>query len=284
MPDTPSLRFDLIVATFGRTAEPDALLDSFAHQSYRNLRVIVVDQNDDDLLAPILAHHGTVLEIDWVRAPRGLSRARNAGLAVVNADLVGFPDDDCSYPGDLLERVAERFTDRPELGGLTGRTADDSGHTSPNWGVARRELDRDTVWHGGNSASTFLRADVVERVGAFDESLGLGSGTAWASGEDTDYLLRTLDLGVAVEYDPDIVVIHELRRPEEMSASGGREGAAVGYLLGKHRYPAQTVARMLVRPLGGVLVSLAHRDAGRARFHASTLRGRVKGYRAGRGA
>jgi glycosyltransferase involved in cell wall biosynthesis len=282
VPEAPLLRFDLIVATVGRTAEPDALLDSLERQTYRAFRVVVVDQNDDDRLAPVLARHGAALEIDRLRSARGLSRARNAGLAIVQADLVGFPDDDCSYPDDLLARIAGRFADRPDLGGLTGRTAGASGRSSVGWGAERRMLDRDTVWHGGNSASTFVRADVLERVGSFDESLGLGSGTAWSSGEDTDYLTRALDVGARIEYDPEIVVIHELRPATAPAAVGGREGAAVGYLLGKHRYPGRTVARMLVRPLGGMLVSLARRDVGRARFHASTLRGRIQGYRAGR--
>jgi hypothetical protein len=36
---------------------------------------------------------------------------------------------------------------------------------------------------------------------------------------------------------------------------------------------------MFVRPLGGAAVALARRDPARARFHLSTLRGRVAGYR-----
>jgi glycosyltransferase involved in cell wall biosynthesis len=282
VPETPPLRFDLIVATVGRTSEPDLLLHSLARQTYRAFRVVVVDQNDDDRLAPVLARHGGELEIDWVRSARGLSRARNTGLAVVRAELVGFPDDDCSYPDDLLDRVNRRFAERPELDGVTGRTTDASGRSSARWGAARRALDRESVWHGGNSATTFLRRGVVGRVGTFDESLGLGSETAWSSGEDTDYLTRALDLGARIEYDPDVVVFHELRPATDPAALGGREGAAVGYLLGKHRYAGRTVASMLVRPLGGVLVSLARRDLGLARFHASTLHGRIRGYRAGR--
>jgi hypothetical protein len=35
---------------------------------------------------------------------------------------------------------------------------------------------------------------------------------------------------------------------------------------------------MAVRPVGGVVVSLARRDVDRARFHAATLAGRIRGY------
>ena len=58
-----------------------------------------------------------------------------------------------------------------------------------------------------------------------------------------------------------------------------RDGATIGYLLQKHGYPLRTVARMLLRPAGGTVVSLAKLDRTRARFHAATLRGRLRGYR-----
>ena len=92
--------FDLVVATVGRTDELGRLLDSLAAQDYERLRVVVVDQNDDERLAPILA--GRALQLEHVRSVRGLSRARNAGLRLIEGDVVAFPDDDCTYPHGLL--------------------------------------------------------------------------------------------------------------------------------------------------------------------------------------
>ena len=60
---------------------------------------------------------------------------------------------------------------------------------------------------------------------------------------------------------------------------GRRDGAVVGYLLRKHGYPARTRGRMLVRPLGGAVVSLGRGDLGRARYHAASFRGRLEGLR-----
>ena len=113
---------------------------------------------------------------------------------------------------------------------------------------------------------------------AFDERLGLGSGEPWASGEEIDLLLRALELGARIEYDPELEIEHE-RRPytPELAA---RDGASVGYLLRKHRYDRRMVARMLVRPLGGALLSLLRLDLAQARIHLAMLRGRIRGYRA----
>jgi len=278
--DLPS--FDLVVATVDRADGLRILFDSLDRQTYRRFRVLVVDQNPDDRVASALAA-SPELELVHLRAQRGLSRARNASLPHVTADVVAFPDDDCAYPDDLLARVARRLADRSDLDGVTGRTTDTDGSSAGRWSTVPGAVDRDSVWHRANSASMFLRRRLVERVGAFDERLGLGSGTLSASGEETDYLVRALALGASLEYDPTLVVLHALRTltPESLQAIGRRDGASVGFILRKHRYPARAVGRMLVRPLGGSLVSLARGDVDRARFHVATLRGRVAGLRAG---
>jgi GT2 family glycosyltransferase len=269
--------FDLVVATVGRVEELERLVASIARQTHRRIRVLLVDQNDDDVLDPIVSRHGT-LAITRLECRRGLSRARNTGLARIDADLVGFPDDDCVYPDDLLERVAHRFAADAELAGLAGRAADERGDSSASWSREGAVLTRENVWNRAISFTIFLRSSLVAEVGGFDEQLGLGSGTRWSSGEEIDYLVRALDTGARIEYDPSLIVIHaQERRP--LWSVGARDGASVGYILRKHRYSIRTVGAMLVRPVAGALLALARRDGARARFHLATLRGRVLGYR-----
>jgi len=270
--------FDLVVATVGRVDDIGRLLDSLERQTHRAFAVRVVDQNADDRLRPVLAAHPG-LDLAHVRSERGLSRARNAALGSLDADVVAFPDDDCAYPDDLLERVAERLDEDPGLDGMTGRAAAGDGTSSPSWKPDGAVLTRENLWNRAISFTMFLRRELVARVGAFDEQLGLGSGTPWHSGEEIDYLVRAVDAGARIEYDPSLVVTHEVRDDDEL---GFRDGASIGYLLRKHRYPPRVLARMLARPVGGVAVSLARRDRERAGFHAATLRGRLAGYRGAR--
>jgi hypothetical protein len=61
--------------------------------------------------------------------------------------------------------------------------------------------------------------------------------------------------------------------------TGARDGASLGYLLRKHGYPLRVVFRMLLRPLGGAVVSLLRFDGGRSRYYLATFRGRIRGYR-----
>ena len=266
--------FDLVVATVGRTDELGRFLDSIEEQGYGPLRVIVVDQNEDERVTEIA--HGRGFELVHTRSGRGLSRARNAGLAQVDADLVAFPDDDCVYPAGLLERVVARFADRG-LDGLTGRAVDAEGHSSGSWKSDPALLTDDNLWNRAISFTIFLRREVVERVGAFDERLGLGSTEPWSSGEEIDYLIRAVRSRARIEYDPSLVVRHPVRQDDRRI--GARDGATVGYLLRKHGYPVRVVARMLVRPLGGMLASLVRLDGSRAGYQLATFRGRVRGYR-----
>jgi glycosyltransferase involved in cell wall biosynthesis len=244
------MTFDLVVATIGRVEELARLLASLERQTHKDFRVLVVDQNDDDRVVPLL-DEGIVR----LRSAPGLSRARNEALRRLQAEVVAFPDDDCVYPPDLLERVAARFRG---LDGITGR--------EPWWTTEAATLTRDNLWNRAISFTIFLRREVVERVGEFDDALGLPS----SSGEEIDYLIRALDTGAHIEYDPSIVVDH----PRKDTDVARRDGESVGYLLRKHRYPPRTVARMLLRPAGGIVLQPRH-----SRFHGATLLGRIRGYR-----
>jgi GT2 family glycosyltransferase len=276
--------FDLVVATVDRVEPLDRLLDSLERQSHRDFCVLLVDQNPDDRLEPVLGRHSG-LDVVHRRSARGLSRARNAVLDRLSAELVAFPDDDCVYTDDLLERVARRFAERPELDGLTGRAVGLDGQSSSSWKADSAVLDRENLWNRAISFTVFLRRATVARIGRFDERLGLGSGMPWHSGEEIDYLIRAVAAGARIEYDPELTVAHDEKpmSADGLRALGYRDGASVGYLLRKHRYPGRVLAPMLVRPLGGTLLSLARLDRPRARFHAATLHGRVAGYRGARG-
>jgi len=257
--------FDLVVATVERVDELGRLLKSLQQQTEQDFRVLVVDQNDDDRVADVLAQH-VDLNTERLRAPRGLSRARNEALPRLKADIVGFPDDDCVYPEDLLERVSDRLERDGGLDGVTGR--------EPWWTTTGALLTRDNLWNRAISFTIFLRRSLIERVGRFDESLGLPS----SSGEETDYLIRAVDSGARIEYDPNLVVEHAEKTLDPVTV-GARDGASLGYILRKHRYPPSTVARMLVRPAGGAVLAALRADGRRARFHIATLQGRVSGYR-----
>ena len=282
-PPDARTKFDLVVATVDRTTDLAALVGTLEAQTHRDFRLIVVDQNDDQRVAELLERHPG-LETLHLRSPRGLSRARNVAIPHLRAGLVAFPDDDCLYAPDLLARVAARFMVDPRLDGLSGRPADRDGHMVGRWPDRAQPITPETVWHTATSHTIFLRQDVVARVGAFDEALGLGSGTPWSSGEEIDYLVRALQVGARIEYDPSIAITHPVKpvTSDGLVALGRRDGGSIGYVIARNGCSWRIVSRMLVRPAGATLMSAILLDFTRMRFYAAALIGRVRGLAAGR--
>ena len=271
--------FDLVLATVGRTDEVERLVESLEAQTYPHLRLLVADQNGDDRVRRVLARHPAV-PLEWVEAPLGLSRARNAALAHVTADTVAFPDDDCVYPPDLLERVAERLQAEPALGGVCGMAVDERGRpsTASRWDADAGAVTLCNVWRRSVSFAIFLRRRVVESVGAFDEELGLGSGTRFDSGEEVDYLIRAVSAGHVLRYDPTVQVVHPCKPAHRSPGIAYRNGLAMGRLLRRH-YGAGFSVYMCTRAAAGAAAAGARRDRAELAIHSSALRGRVEGLR-----
>lgn len=269
------------MATINRVDSIDRFLASVIGQGYPNLDVVIADQNADGRLLPILAARRRHLEIRHLRTAPGLSRARNAALEHARGDVVAFPDDDCIYPPGLLHSLAFQFQRYPGIGGIVGcPVAESTGSRFRGYSSRPAELTVSNVWRLCCSIGLFLRSSVIDIVGEFDESLGVGAGTPWGAAEDRDYPLRALDLGVRMHYDPDLKVLHPAATYTNL-ARAYSYGAGLGRVLRKRGAPRHEVVRLLVvRPLGGILLSVVKARPRAAAFYFHSLRGRWMGWRA----
>lgn len=277
--------FSLVVGTKGRSDELARLLASLCRQSCDDFEVIIVDQNPDDRVAVAMAPFRERLRIVHRQvAFSGLSRARNAGLAFVTGTVVAFPDDDCHFPPQALEIARDLLAAAPDADGICGRMEDpDGGASHLRSGFRRREVNRLNVWDLAISFTIFLRRPVVTAVGPFDETLGVGAGTPWGSGEESDYLLRALALGFRLRYEPSLVVWHPpppSRYTEQSFARALAYGAGLGRVLRKDAAPGWFVLTMLLRALAGACLGALLLRPDMARFHLQSLRGRWRGWRA----
>ena len=120
-----------MLATKDRTAELARFLESLERQTYSAHELIVVDQNPDDRLKPVLSAYPG-MTIRRLVAETGLSRARNVGLSAAKGQVIAFPDDDCWYAPDLLQKVVGYLESHPEWSGISGRTMSENG-VRPLW-------------------------------------------------------------------------------------------------------------------------------------------------------
>ncbi len=273
----------LIVATLGQTAHLPRLARSLAAQTGRDFEVIVVNQGDDAAIAPFLALLPDDLPVTVLRSAKGLSRARNVGLLAARGRIVGFPDDDAWYPAGVVQQVVDLFDAHPDLAIITGVTRDADGQLSNGTFLdVAADLDRDNVWKAGNSNGIFVRRADLTAVDGFDETLGVGAGTEFGSGEETDILLRMLAAGSRGRFLPDLVIHHDQVDTAVNAATLRRArlyAAGYGHVLRLHGYPSGFATYRAARSLAAAVVAALRGRPAEARRRLIWMTGILRGYR-----
>jgi glycosyltransferase involved in cell wall biosynthesis len=178
----------LIMATLGRSDEIIILLESLLLQSYKNFELIIIDQNDDDRVEKIYNQYNGKLDLRYYRcAKKGLSLGRNAGLKYLTGDITAFPDDDCEYETDTLEKAAEFFEKNPDYSFYTCNTKEKKGDKAVlKTGKKDCDIGICNFLNVGISFTIFIRSKTFAGF-SFDEQLGVGA--VFGSGEESDLLL-----------------------------------------------------------------------------------------------
>lgn len=239
-------RFSLVTATIGRTKELEFLLDSLANQEMQDFELVVVDQNTDDRLVPILskwvaqvqsASHSNVTRLHHVRSQPGLSKARNVGLRYCSGEIIAFPDDDCWYFPQTLKNIDTWFKENSDYGILSVGSRDEQGRKSGNrWNAETCDLTPINIFRASVSYTFFVRRPSGEPALRFDESLGVGSGTQFGAGEDTDFLLGLMGHGIRGRFYAKWHVGHPMKGYIDVKRAANY-GRGWGRVIAKHSLP-----------------------------------------------
>lgn len=232
------LRVAAVVPTLDRASDLEACLRALTAARPAYAEVIVADQGAGGSLEPLV----TSLGARWLHLERrGLSRARNAALALASSSWVHFPDDDCTVAPDLLARVGEALERSPRAGFVAARVVTPAGAPVMKGMLgAGRDLTTpaDTL-ATVMSPGLFVAARVLEKLGGFDERFGVGA--EWPSGEESDLLFRAFAAGESGIYAPEAVVTHPdpfAARDEAARLARARDyGRGWGALFAKHASP-----------------------------------------------
>lgn len=271
----------LIMATLGRVVEVQRFVECLGVQTCQNFELIVVDQNPDDRLAPVLERgRGLGISLRHIRqAEPNQCLARNVGLANAAMDVVAFPDDDCWYEPETLALVIERMSRPNAPSGLLIRwkEQDPQGQVAHTLDIRKwrafREVDASMI-------TQFYRRDLFQSVGGFDPALGLHS---WFGGaEETDLMFRVLAYGATVAYMPEALVHHAFSSgpsadPWQASCKRARSRSrGTGALYAKHRLSSFVILRGFIAP---VLRPILHgQDIKTLAQGFATVLGRIEGF------
>lgn len=161
----------------GRTIEETIL--SVLAQQYPNFEHIVVDGGSADQTLDIL---GKYPHLRWVSEPdRGQTEAINKGIRMCTGEVFAYLNADDAFRPGAFAAVAEVFRDDPTTAAVVG-DCDAIDERGAPLRLYRARLDRfeDMLryWEWGNrfcipQPAVFLRRDLLEKIGLFDESYDL---------------------------------------------------------------------------------------------------------------
>ena len=235
LPDTTTV--SIVLATLDRPDDLRRCLGDLTKQRTRRpIEILVVDNNPaSGTTAEVVGEFPDARLIEERR--RGLSYARNAGIAASKGEIIVSVDDDTRIPEDWLEKLLAPFA-RNDVMIVTGnvlplRQATRAERAFEEYGglgrgFKRRVFDRRwfnsfsirslTTWHItvptwqiGATANAAFRSSIFTNpeIGMLREELGPGTPTG--SGEDTYLFYKTLRWGHTIVYEPSAFVWHKHR-------------------------------------------------------------------------
>ncbi|WP_134321755.1 glycosyltransferase [Cumulibacter soli] len=317
---SPDARVTVVVCTLGRDERLIGTIEAIRQQDHRNLEILIVDNEPETGEVDRLVASASVDDrVRVVRQPRrGLSHARNAGLAAAGGEIVAFTDDDALPESDWISSLLRVFT--ADVGGevwcVTGLVVPaeltthaqelfeagggfGKGHATCWWkrhhpsvrlrsfGVPGREgpaFPYSAAEFGSGNNMSF-RTDELRAIGGFDVTLGAGSLTR--GGEDLDAFREIYFAGGAVVYTPDAVVGHFHRSDlgalrTQMFGYGTGMAASLTKLVLSRPGEVATFARTLPRSLRELLHPKSAKNATRGPSYPPQIaRAELAGYGAG---
>lgn len=209
--------FTVVICTRDRPDQVLATLDALDRQTDRRHPVLVIDQSrttDPELLAraggdPLL----DVLHDDGA----GLSRARNLAWRRLASEWIVYLDDDCRPEPTWEAALAATLPAASGVGFVSGHVTGEDRPPGDYLEVTAFPVDREQErggrwtrpWEIGFGVCMAVRRRDIERLGGWDERLGVGSADGFPAGEDMDFNYRYLRAGGRAYATPAIRASHE---------------------------------------------------------------------------
>jgi len=168
-----------------------------------------------------------LVHIRLVHEPNpGSYTARNKGASLATGRFLAFTDSDCVPDSRWLANALAFFNrNRCDMIGGTVEIFRDEG--GGDWAyiyeknLAFQQAVNIAKGHSV-TANFFIRRDVFESLGGFDDSI--------KSGGDFEFSKRAVDSGHTLEYAPDVLVLHPARKSVRTLLKKQRRFAAWGHL------------------------------------------------------
>lgn len=271
----------LIMPTLNRFDDIYIYMDSLLEQTYKNFELIVVDQNDNDKVKEIVDKYVDRLDIKYIKSnKKGLSYNRNIGIAAAQGKILAFPDDDCAYKPDTIEKAINFFEKNKEYKIYSCKTMDfNEVDTFKRMYNGTCDINSLNVMDTITSITFFVLFEDKDYL-MFDERLGVGG--EFGAGEEVDYILELLSRGYKGRYFGDDIIYHPAKKHSKSKEKYQRDfnyGRGFGALCKKeivyrkNKKFIKIMAYKIIRNIGGIVLN-KDRD-----YHTATIKGRINGFK-----
>lgn len=250
-----SARVDIIIPTFNGYRHLDHCLNALQTQSYREIRILVVDDASTDGTAARLCHDWPNVEILVLPHNSGLVTAVNAGLALSDSKFVALLNNDTEPAPDWLAALVAGLERHPEAAAVASKmllfdqrdTFHAAGDTYARtgrpgnrgvWQHDSGQFDREEAVFGACAGAAIYRRSALDEVARIDGAILDPDFFMYC--EDVDLSWRLRLRGYSIIYAPGAVVYHQL------SATGG--GSLASY------YVARNTLNVILKDLPGSLL------------------------------
>lgn len=216
-PELPGVAVSFIICTRNRSAALRRCLASVERAALRRgdlpMEIVIVDNGSIDGTTGVITRFAAASAIAvhmLYLAPPGLGAARNLGIGAASGALLVFTDDDCELAGDYVDDLMAHSArdEHPVVRGGRVDLGDPADLPLTIKTSEHRERYVPGRFPGGfiHGCNLVIPRAVIARIGAFDPRFGAGA--PLRSAEDTDFILRAHRAGFAIEYVPDMRVLH----------------------------------------------------------------------------
>lgn len=276
------MKYSLVIGTLNRSIQIRTCLESIENQEIIDFEVIIVDQSHDDLTKKVvnqfLNTNIKYYHVDF----KGLSKARNYALKFAEGEFICLMDDDAVYPAEFLSIVGQ-ILDKSAKQIVSGIILSIDDRKTPFIDCSPLKegelLEVKEIINYCPSAALIIPRSAFGEVGNFDVRLGVGN--EFASGEETDFLLRAIDAGYKVRHSKLVKVYHPIKPIDYNNLNGVYKHAMGKGALVKIDFKMRKKHRLLnfaLRNTLGMIIKWCFCGGNNRNMYKMRLSGFVEGY------
>ncbi len=190
----------VIITTFGGSSKLERAINSVLNQTYKDVEVVVVDDNNQDtrerkVTEALMQKFNENKKVKYIQHSENKNgaAARNTGIKAARGEYIAFLDDDDFYLPDKIEVSVSKLQSNQTLGGVCTGVAfiEDSFIISTMFkkqdsilSINELLLDQMAIGTGSN---IFLKKSLIDKIVGFD--------TEFQRFQDVEFMIRALEAG-----------------------------------------------------------------------------------------